>query len=116
MPLATMRTSTSSPRGSDSSRVSMTNGPDCSRTTAAVICILLLPLSAVMRYRSFHTATSSDRREPNLPSEGLQAPYPWQTTHRRPAPVGGMPGRSGGRLDDLAVALRVTLDNGVELL
>src|SRR5436190_1696959 len=39
MPLAATRTSTSSGRGSVSSSVSMTNGPDLSRTTAAVICI-----------------------------------------------------------------------------
>src|SRR5947207_15527311 len=36
MPLAATRTSTSSGRGSVSSSVSMTNGPDLSRTTAAV--------------------------------------------------------------------------------
>src|SRR5262245_49406459 len=39
MPLAATRTSTSSGRGSASSSVSMTNGPDLSRTTAALTCI-----------------------------------------------------------------------------
>src|SRR5262245_1476911 len=39
MPAATMRTLTSSGRGSDNSRGSITNGADRSRTTAAVICI-----------------------------------------------------------------------------
>src|SRR5947207_2539984 len=41
MPLATMRTSTSSGRGSVSSSASTTKGAARSATTAAVICILL---------------------------------------------------------------------------
>jgi hypothetical protein len=40
MPLATTRTITSSGRGSHSSNVSMAKGPDLSRTTAALICIV----------------------------------------------------------------------------
>src|ERR1700691_3079430 len=42
MPLATTRTITSSGRGSQSSTVSMTKGPDFLVTTAAVICMRAL--------------------------------------------------------------------------
>src|SRR5580693_7162104 len=45
MPVATTRTINSSGRGSQSSKVSITNGPERSRTTAAVICI---PVQAML--------------------------------------------------------------------